>query len=452
MDGVSSLAPELQQAFARASQAERKPLAAMETRKAKMEERGKLLTDVIGKVEGAKQLLRPLSSAAAIRELVALSSDDKAVTGFADKTLALPGKHMFEIGRLASPASAVSNGFADSDQTRVGTGYLRFERANGDTEEVYIDNDHATLSGIAQSINSASLGVQATVINDQSNPELPFRLLISTNSTGVANGISYPEFYFVDGEEDLYIDQEHPATNALIKFQGFEYEVPNNEIRDLIPGLSLSLKGITNPGRPAYITIEQDTKKTAVKLKELVDKLNEVFSFIQQQNKIDENTKTDRTLGGDYGIRLTESRLRNTLTALTSFGGPFRSASDVGVQFTKEGTLTLDEKKFEAVLTSDYEGVVDFLCGDGMSTGLVTRLNKTLGTIAGPGESLLSNQQKGQSDAIRRVTLEITDKEKAIQSKEESLKLKLARASAALESLKNQGSLFGQSQGPGPLG
>ncbi len=454
MDGISSMPPELQQAYTRASQAERKPLARMEARKSTMEERFKLMNEVIVKVEGAQQALRPLASGSAIRELSVLSSDEKAVTGIADKSLAMPGKHSFEIGRLAAPPSALSNGFADKSQTRVGTGYISFERANGETQEIYIDNDHATLEGVAQSINDAQLGVQATVINDQTDLEAPFRLMITGTDSGFANTISYPEFYFVDGEEELYVETERPATNALLRYQGFEFELENNEVKDVIAGLSLSLKGITETGRPAYVTVEQDTQRTALKIKDLVDRLNEVFNFIQQQNKLDENSKTDRTLGGDYGIRMAEARLRSTITqtTFTLDSSQLRSAADLGIQFTREGTLALDEKKFEAHLSADYGKVVDFLCGDGVSTGLVTRLNQTLSTISGSGDGLLSNQRKNQSDAIKKIERDIREREQVIQSKEEALKQRLARASGALEALKSQGALFGGPQQPGGLG
>src|SRR3989338_4194314 len=160
MDGISSLAPELQQAFQMASQAERSALAAMENRKSDAQQRLSLMNDVIDKIGLAKETLQPLRSATAIRELSVLTSDDKSLTGSADKTIAVPGKYSFEVSRLASPPSAISNGFPDPDQTLVGTGYVTLENTAGETFEIYIDNDHATLQGVAQSINDAGIGLR----------------------------------------------------------------------------------------------------------------------------------------------------------------------------------------------------------------------------------------------------------------------------------------------------
>ena len=289
------------------------------------------------------------------------------------------------------------------------------------------------------------------MINDQTDAQDPFRLMISGVTTGEAYNITYPEFYFVDGEQELYIDQERPASNSRVTYQGFEFETDSNEITDIIPGLSLSLKGVSEMGKPVHITVEQDVKKTSLKVKDMVDKLNDVFSFVQQQNKLDENSQTTKTLGGDYGIRLAEARLRSTLTQVSfdAVAGQFRSASDIGIQFNDKGMLLLDEKKLETAISGHYENVVEFLVGDGVVTGLVTRVNQTLGGLAGGPTGLLQLQKINQSDSVRKMEREIKEKESRIEEKEQLLKQRLAKANAALETIKSQSALAANPTGLG---
>ena len=83
VDGISSLAPELQQAYMRASQAERKPLAVMETRKANIQEKLNLMNEVIGKVDKVKETgdpmeLRPMNSAD--RRIIHQLASDQGLT------------------------------------------------------------------------------------------------------------------------------------------------------------------------------------------------------------------------------------------------------------------------------------------------------------------------------------------------------------------------------------
>jgi flagellar hook-associated protein 2 len=200
--------------------------------------------------------------------------------------------------------------------------------------------------------------------------------------------------------------------------------------------------------RPLTIDIDHDLAKAKGKVKDLVDHLNSVFSFIQGQNKMDEHTDTTKTLGGDYSIRVTEDRIRQALQPLIGYSSDnpdqIRMLADLGIQFTKEGTLSLDEKKLDAQLAKNFDGVAEFLAGDGISGGLINKLERTLKTIAGPDNGVLSNQTKTYTDRIRRMQQDIENKEKGAKQKAEELKNKLSKAQAAMNNLQNQTAALGQ--------
>src|SRR5690606_3478545 len=126
-----------------------------EERKSHVDERLKLLNQVIGKVEDVKKLLPNMQTPMAIRELNVNTTNDKIATGTADKNVAEIGEHSLEVLQMATNATALSNRFADKNDTRIGTGYFVFYGPDGETKEVFIDNENATLEGIARVINSA---------------------------------------------------------------------------------------------------------------------------------------------------------------------------------------------------------------------------------------------------------------------------------------------------------
>lgn len=439
MDGIANLSPELQRAFAQAVTAERKPIQKIVENKTKVEDRLKLVNDVIGRVDAVKNLMTGLDSPFALRELAVGTSDANALTGTADKRLAAPGTHNIEVLRLASSASALSNGFPDKDETTFGSGFFSFTTASGETKEFFIEDDNATLTGVAERLNAARIGLKASVVNDQTDPENPYRLVLVADGTGALNDVQYPEFYFMDGASEFYIEQERPAQNSLIRYEGQEIQTPSNEVPDLIPGVTINLKGLTGDGRPAALTINQDIPKTTEKVKTLVEKLNGVFSFIQQQNKMDEKTDTTVTLGGESSLRVTESRLRNVLGQVRFEEGTIiHSMGDVGVQFQKDGTLKFDEKKFEAAINANYREVVEFLAGTDERAGLFTTLSRTLSTIAGPQGSVLNGLRDVETDKQKRFQKDIESREKTADKKTEELKMKLSRMQTALNSLQRQ--------------
>jgi flagellar hook-associated protein 2 len=452
LDSISNLSPELQRAFQAAVKAERKPMEKIEERRGLVEEKVKLLDDVIGRMEGVRSLLPNLNSPIAIRELAFASGDDHILTGTADKSAAEPGKHTLEVMQLAKSASALSNRFSDSDQTRIGSGYFTFTTADGDTRDIYIDNENSTLSGISRIINSAGMGMKATVVRDEADPELPFRLILTSDKTGVGGEVEFPEFYFVDGESDFYVEDQKAASNALIRYEGFDIESPTNEIKDLIRGVTLNVKGLTNEGRPVTVSIEQDLPKTTVKVKDLVEGLNSVFSFIQQQNTMDENSNTAKTLGGDYGIRLAEDRLKGALRENFLFSeSNVQTMRDIGIEFDKKGMLHFDEKKFQHKLSEDFDGVVTLLAGDGKSFGVIPKLSNALRSITGGPDTLLTAQKKNYSSQVAKFNEDLTEKEKRAELKMTSLKDKLAKAQAAITKMQGQANYF-SSQGPGQGG
>jgi len=450
---VSGLGPELQKAYQAASLADRKPIQNIENQKSKLEDKLKLLSDLMGRIDGVKGLLPMLNSPIAIRELTVTSSDERAISATADKGLAMPGSYNLDVHQLATPASALSNGLPDKDSTRIGSGYFSFEGANGESHEIFIDDENGTLEGVAKSINAARLGVKAGVINDQSDPENPWRLVLSGEGAGAQNSVKYPEFYFVDGQSEFFIEKEKPAENARIRFQGQEIESPTNEIKDLMPGITVNLKGATDEGRPSTISISQDIPKTTVKIKDLVDKMNGVFAFIQGQNNTDEKTDTSRTLSGDFTLRVTEDRLRNALFQNFSFDPDktIRSLNDLGIQFVKNGTLAFDEKKFQSALNANFDGVVSFMTGDGTGSGVIPALQRAIDSVSSGPTAVLTSRKQSDTDKVSRMERDIEEREKQATRKQEDLKLKLARAQSAITRMQQQGASMGQMGGGGNM-
>ncbi|MBY0369561.1 flagellar filament capping protein FliD [bacterium] len=454
LDSIQNLSPELQRAFTATVKAEAKPIQAITERKGHAEERLKLLTEVIGKVEDVRKLLPNMNTPLAIRELNLSSTDEKIATGTADKTLAEPGEHSIEVLQLATNATALTNRFEDKDKTQIGTGYFTFYGPDGSTRDVFVESENSTLQGMAAAINAANVGMKAAVVNDQTDPERPYRLIFKANGYGAAQTIEYPEFYFIDGQEEFFIEEEKGAQNARIRYQGFDLETPTNEVKELIAGVTLNLKGVTEEGKPLGISIGQDIPKTTVKMKDIINGVNAVLGFIQNQNKMDAKTPGYKTLGGDYGIRMAENRLRELFQ--TNFAGGFdspgkiRILSDMGVEFKKDGLLNFDEKKFSNALNADFDETVRVLTGDGLRSGFINQLSGVLTSLTTSGSGLLSNQKQSYTDNISRMDKDIKDREERLDKKSEDLKNKLSKVQGAFSQLQaQQQSLAGMGGGGG---
>lgn len=426
-------------------EAEKIPIGQMEYRKAKIENKKALIDKLRGLLEATRGEVLKSKGQRSLRELAVETGDHKEITVTADKNIAEPGKYQLEVIQLAQKSSAITNGVEDKDKTYVGVGYIKAVLPNGEKKEIYVDEQNATLSGIAKLINAnTDLGFRANVVNDGKGGDAPWRLIVSLNDTGDNNRAEFPYLYLVDGETDLVFEQERPAQDAKIKLDGFEIEVPSNRVTDLIPGVVIDLNK-ANPGQEINIEIKEDVQKIGGKIGGLVSSLNNILKFIKEQNTLNESSDTSQTLGGDLTLTQIESRIRTALfTPIMTKSGAMRMG-DLGVTFQRDGLLSFDQAKFEGHLAKDYQAVSQVLTGSydretGKTDGFIDLLDKTVRDLLTPPSGVLVTRRAGLDSQINQIDRQISNRQRVITQKEEILKAKFARLEETMSKIRAQGS------------
>lgn len=438
-------------------EAEKIPLKQMEVRKEKIEDKKALVGQLMSLVENLRGEVLKNKGQRSLRELAVNTGEQKDISVTADKNLAEPGKYQLEVVQLAQKSSAISSGVEDKDKTYVGVGYLTAILPNGDEKEIYIDEENATLSGIAKLINQdTELGIRANVVNDGKDGDEPWRLIMSLSETGDVNKAEFPYLYLVDGEVDLVIEQERKAKDAIVKLDGFEIEVPSNRVTDLIPGVTIDLKK-AKPGEEINIEITEDIQKVGGKVSSLIENINNILKFIKEQNTLSEKSDTTRTLGGDLTLTQIESRIRSAIfTPIMTESGPMR-IGDLGVTFQRSGLLEFDQSKFESALSKDYKMVSQALTGTyskekGKTNGFIDLLDETAKTLLTHPNGILTTRKGGLQTQINQIDRQIANRQRMIGQKEEILKAKFARLEETMSKIRGQGAgLAGLSQGMNPI-
>lgn len=436
--------------------AEKIPIQAMEARKAKVANKQALVSELTKLVEGMRGEILKNKGVRSLRELkVNGGAENIAIT--ADKNIAEPGKYQLEVLSLAQKSSAITNGVEDKDKTYVGVGYIRAVMPDGEEKEIYIDEENATLTGIAKLINAQSdqLGMRANVVNDGSDSDEPWKMVISMSETGDGAKAEFPYIYLVDGEVDLHLEGERPAQDAKVKLDGFEIEVPSNKVTDLIPGVTIDLKK-AKPGEEISFEVTEDVQAIGGKITSLVDNINNVLKFIKEQNTLSEKSDTSSTLGGDLTLQTIESRLRSAIfTPIATEKGPMR-IGDLGITYQREGHLKFDQAKFESALAADYKRVAQVLTGiygpTGKTDGFIDNLEKTtMQLLANPNGALVT-RSRGLKSNIDQIDRQIATRQRMIDQKEEILKARFARLEETISKIRGQGAgLAGMAQMGNPV-
>jgi flagellar hook-associated protein 2 len=422
--------------------AERQPIRNLEDRRGKIEVKLNLVEDLETKLRAVESSLGTLASAKGFSDIKLESGDPNVVQGSVDPTLAPKGNWNIEVMELAQKAAAITNGLPDKDKSTIGVGYFRFHLPDGD-KEVYINSGNNTLEGAAAAINAAAIGVKAAVINDRKDPDSPYKLMISGDQVGGDNRIEYPTLYFLDGDEDIYFDEESEAKNGRVKVDGFEFDIGENVLKDLIPGVTLDLKQAT-PGRTVNVTVKENREAVSTKINEFVKAMNEVLGFLQAQSRMDANTDTSKTLGGDSLVRSTENRLRRLIQdPQYGVGGGLQRLSQLGIELNRSGTLKLDEDKFNNVLSNNPDAVRMFFSGDGFSSGFIPSIRREISAVTNQAFGQVAMRKRALQDNIKRIDESIGNKERQLVRREQMLRDKFSKLEQTMSKLKSQGGALG---------
>lgn len=428
-------------------EAERIPVKQMEGKKADEDNKLTLVTDLETKVNDITKSVAEMVGIRGFSNQKLTTGDQNVIDGSVDPQKVVPGDWQVEVVRLAQKPGAISNGFPDKDKTQIGVGYLRFETPEG-RKDVYLNSTNNTLDGVANAINAASVGLRAQVINDRKDASNPFRLQVTGMATGDDNQVAFPKIYMLDGDRDVYFEESRPAQNAIVKMDGFEMEVPENKLVDVIPGVTLDLKQAM-PGRAINIAVKEDHEKITGKLKEFVDAFNGALGFIQAQHKMQKDKRTGKErlgpLGGDSLVRTTESTLRRVImNPQMGTGSNISRLNELGIEFNRNGTLTYSEDKFQKKLNSDPKMVAQFLRGDGFATGFIPTVKREISNLTNSSFGPLSNRKRGLTDKIAGIDRRIDMKERQLEKKEDQLRQKFADLESKMSRLNSQGSAVAQ--------
>lgn len=426
---------------------EGQPVRQLEARKLKEEAKLKLFQDFKTKFQQLDRVLKPLSTPRQFREFkVDLGAGKDLVSVTLDKDLAEPGQYELEVEALAQRSALISQGFS-SEETFVGSGFLLLENAEtGQRTEIPIADDQGTLRGLARAINQhPSSPVRAAIIQDASDPALPWKLLMTAKKEGVGEQIDFPSFYLSGGEEDFFIDEERSSQNATLLLDGFEIEAPSNQISNFLPGVNLKLLQ-KKEDSPFILSITEDYEKMTSKVQDLIQQINPVLEFIIKQNMMDDKTDTSVTFGGDTSLQMVEYQIRQLIHA------PYAvveseteeewslQMGELGIEFDKNGLLTFKPERFQKQMEDRPGLVFQAISGPEGFVNKLAQLTFHYTRLFGGGLALKEQGLRSRMDDLDR---QIDQKSRYLDQRKQHLIQQFSRLESTLAGLQNQQASLG---------
>ncbi len=438
---------------------EAQPLRDLQSRRGDLDVRLGILSDLRTKVGAFRSLIAgfaEMGSASALRRFTASCSDESVATASASATAA-SGSHTLTVSLLAQAHKIASSGFVGTD-TDFSPGDYTFEITVGDTAtEISVeisdgDDNAAAMQKVVEAIRSAGAGLSADLVTVDSVTQTK-KIVVSSTDSGTANLIASVQDTTGTLMGDLGLSGTSEvgsfSANTTVQAQDATFELDgipmissDNEIEDVLTGVVLNLRDRTEGTEVVTLTIGYDEEAVRDTLDKMVSAFNELMSYLNSKLVSGDETGAGRgELAGDLTFVSFRSQLKQHLvSAVTGLSGEINSLDDIGIGYSRDGTLSVsDFKKFFEELTTEPGDVEAFFAS---ADGLATRLKDLAGafTKMGGGLDLSRDLVESRKDVL---DLRIERMESFLEIREKQILDELGRLSQFVAQLGYQQQAYG---------
>ncbi len=324
-----------------------------------------------------------LASASQYQAYTATSSNTSAVSPSITGN-PIPASYTMQVSQLAQAQQLMTSGVA-SATTPIGTGATTtltfdfgtvsggtlsngiysgstFTSSGNGTQTVTINSANDTLNGIANAINTANIGVSATVINTGSSTN-PYHLMLTSNATGQTSSMQIS----VSGDATLSslltqnysssstqaLSQTQVAQNANLTLDSVPITSASNTVSNAISGVNLTLGATTTSA--ATLTIGQNSSSIVSSVNNFVTAYNSMIQTLRADTSYNTSTKTAGALQGQSGVVNLTNDLVNILNQPVA--GSSNTALDTlyqaGVTLQNDGTLSVNSSQLQSAIAAN---------------------------------------------------------------------------------------------------
>jgi flagellar hook-associated protein 2 len=399
---------------------ERAPLDALNLRESSYKARISAFGTIKTKFDALETAAGNLADPAKLAAFTA-TIGDKDILSASTGTLAGAGSYSINVVALAQAQKSFSSLYAGTDT--FGAGTLTFNIGGNNVDIAFAGG---SLSDVRGAINAANIGVTATTVTGDTGT----RLVLTAKNTGTDNAFSLS---VSGGDANLAslatFDAANPnaraALNATVQIEGETITSQSNEIKGAIPDVIVTAKktGATT------LDIARSSASALETVKAFVTAFNDAAKEMRTLSAYDPGTKKGGPLNGDSTVRTLQGLMRDNIAhAPTELAGTaYETLSALGISFQRDGTLLLDETKFNKAVDTDFSAVTQTLNAYG------TKLS-TLGEQVTRFDGLLSNRTDGLNATVGQLSAQRTRMEYQLSLTEKRMRAQYT----ALDSLMGQ--------------
>ena len=238
------------------------------------------------------------------------------------------------VSAFAGTASSGASGFTAG----VSGNTITFSSVVTGAGNVIATVDDVTYTVAASTKSTVALQAAELVTNLNANTS--FKALYTASNVDGDDTINKPNMLSV------------AASDAVFTVDGLDGTRSSNEITDLFTGYSLDINAVSSSA--LKITSSMIAEDATAKMKTFLEDINTVRDYLTTETRRGLNGATAGALAGDFGANRILNELRSLTTEpLNGYGSNSYYLASLGATTQRDGTITLDVKKFEAAIAAD---------------------------------------------------------------------------------------------------
>ncbi|MDC7702174.1 flagellar filament capping protein FliD [Vogesella indigofera] len=362
-----------------------------------------------------------LSSTTSDKDVAEISAGAKApVGGFSLKVETLAAAQKLSSSIFTSSKTAINGATEETLSFSFGTtSGATFTPLSGSTQKDVKIPANATLEQVRDAVNKANIGVSASIVNDGSG----YRLIYSSGKTGTestlkvtaAGGATSSLANLTHDPAGTTMTVLQPAKDSVFYVDGLKITKQSNTVSDAIDGVTLTLKKEQEAGDAALkMSVSRDTAGIKKTLEDFVKSYNDFTKVLKETTAATPGNApgeagSSSPLSGVTAIRGIETQLRAAFGAATKNSGSYQVASQLGLAFAKDGSLSLDSSKLSKAIEASPDDVAKFFATGAQIDGKgMSYVSSTAKTVAGSYEVSVSALTNGYNQAGNVPTLPVS--------------------------------------------
>ena len=350
---------------------------------------------------------------------------------------------------LTDNTSADYSGEFTSPSATLPTG--SFDLTVGSNSPVTIPVDSTdgtnTLAGLASYINSQqNLGVTASVVTTANGASLALIpqssgaagvITVSSDTTGM--GFTSPYNPATPPVGGMGFTDAVDGKDAELAVDGIPVDSPGNTVTGVIPGVTLTLSGLTTSGtgseetnNPVTLQIAPNLTPIATDINNFVSSWNTLIQAVNTGLQTNSTTGTAGTLTGDSSVDFVQQELLSALSSSMSGNNGAVNLQSIGIEMQDDGTLSVDSTTLNDALQNNFSAVQNLFQG---TTGVGQTLQTSLTALTNTATGALNVDMNGIANQVTDLNSQISDFQTQLQATQTQLTAEYTTINTTLEQL-----------------